>query len=381
MRIGIIGCGKRMSSVLRRFISLKQNCEIVSLYDPDVSSVNQCREILSTSPRICGDFKEITQDPSIDWVFISSPNKFHKTHLISAFENKKNVFAEKPLVLNVEDCFEVLESYRKSNVKFFVSYPLRYSLHYKRIKEIIESGKIGKIVSLEFNEVLPFYHGSFIMTDWRRYMSESGGHLLEKCCHDIDIVNWLLKDLPKKVASFGGLNFFRPENSFILEEMEKEIDPKKLEVYRNKPLPWLENPFLSDKDIFDNQVVILEYLKGARAVFHTNCSAGLPERRLFICGTKGTLRADVLNGKLEVKKIGPSQVNEIILDVDTAGSHGEGDMYLAKVLISEIFSETSSDEHIHSGISSAIVAISADFSVKKVSVVDLEEIWKKFGFF
>ena len=64
------------------------------------------------------------------------------------------------------------------------------------------------MISMEFNETLGFNHGGFIMGDWRRLTENSGTHLLEKCCHDIDLVNWMLESIPVKVASFGGVNFF-----------------------------------------------------------------------------------------------------------------------------------------------------------------------------
>lgn len=96
---------------------------------------------------------------------------------------------------------------------------------------------------MEFNETLKPDHGGYIMGDWRRRTDLSGGHLLEKTCHDFDLVNWILNSKPKKVASFGGLDFFTPEN----EERLKDHP-----AYDSWPGLVKMNPFTSDKDIIDN---------------------------------------------------------------------------------------------------------------------------------
>lgn len=72
---------------------------------------------------------------------------------------------------------------------------------------------------MEFNETLHLDHGGFIMGDWRRLTEHSGGHLLEKCCHDFDLVNWILRTKARKVSSFGGLNFFIPKYEYRMKEI------------------------------------------------------------------------------------------------------------------------------------------------------------------
>ena len=99
------------------------------------------------------------------------------------------------------------------------------------------------------------------MGDWRRKTLWSGGHLLEKTCHDFDLVNWILNTRAKKVASFGGLDFYVPQYQDRLQEANG---------YQKWPGYVKENPFTPDKDIIDNQVVIIEYENGVRSTFHSN---------------------------------------------------------------------------------------------------------------
>jgi len=98
---------------------------------------------------------------------------------------------------------------------------------------------------MEFNETLGIDHGGYIMGDWRRTVENSGGHLLEKTRHDFDLVNWILNTRAKKVASFGGVNFFIPKNEKRMEEIGNN-------AYRRWEGLIMVNPFSEDKDIVDN---------------------------------------------------------------------------------------------------------------------------------
>lgn len=98
---------------------------------------------------------------------------------------------------------------------------LRFANFYKKLNSLINvEKKIGDIISLEFNETLHYEHGGYIMGDWRRLEEPSGGMLLEKCCHDFDLINWIVGSRAKKVASFGGLNFFVPKYEHRMKEIE-----------------------------------------------------------------------------------------------------------------------------------------------------------------
>jgi predicted dehydrogenase len=58
------------------------------------------------------------------------------------------------------------------------------------------------------------------MRNWRRHKNLSGPHILEKCCHDIDLINWIVESLPSKVCAFGGNNIFTKENNMIKEKLQ-----------------------------------------------------------------------------------------------------------------------------------------------------------------
>lgn len=363
-KIAVIGVGDRMRGFLRIFINRNSNVGIDTIYDPDPVQIREFKKNVFKDINVASSIDDILKNPEIGWVFIGSPNHVHKDQILSCFKNDKNVFCEKPIAITTDECEEIKKKFEEKELKFLISYPLRYSTFYKRIKDIVDSGKIGKIISIEFNENLSFTHGSFIMANWRRLEKYSGGHLLEKCCHDIDIVNWIVDDLPRKVCSFGGLNFFKKSNKNYYQKFRDSIN-------------GVKNPFTSRKDIVDNQVVILEFLRGARATFHTNCSSALPERKLNICGTEGTIKADVLSGFIQWKVLGSLEKNTTI-DEMNRGGHGNGDIPLINDIVDTIEGGSSVVSNpLYEAIISSVTAILADKSRKEEKVINLMPYWKR----
>jgi predicted dehydrogenase len=373
-KIGVVGCGKRI-----RYIVAKLNRQFPGkyyyyIYDIVEESMKLFeKEAGSDKVIICGSYEEILNNKGIDWVMIGSTNSAHKDHIVRALKSDKNIFCEKPIAMSINELEEIKNASRgKSKLKFIISYPLRYSPFYMKIKSIINSGKIGKIISMEFNEVLKFSHGGFFMSDWRRFNKDSGGYLLEKCCHDLDIVNWILGSIPKRVASFGGLNFFKEENKGILDEVvrnhrgEKEFD-------------FDCNPFTSEKEIVDNQVAILEFLSGVRVSFHTNISSGLPERRLYICGTRGCVRGDLVSSKIEVKTI-VDERKEVFVNESVVGGHGGGDEFLMKEFGDLIMDESRERNDLDDALKSAASILMIEKARKEERIVDLGLVWERLGY-
>ena len=367
MKIGITGCGFRVKEILK--LLLKNTLiEITGIYDINTQALEDFKKEFGEI-KSYENYETLLDDSEVDWVFIGSINSAHKEHIVSALNAGKNIFCEKPIATTFDDLKEIKKAFEESNSLFLISYPLRYSLHYRKIKEIINNDEIGEIISVEFNETLDFTHGAFIMSDWRRLEKYSGGHLLEKCCHDLDLINWFIGSLPKKVASFGGLNFFNERNKQIFNNIESEklfFDGKSI-----------GNPFISEKSIIDNQVVLLEYNTGVRATFHTNCSSGIPERRMYICGTKGTIRADIVNFKIEIRKINSKETK--VIDTYSEGSHAGGDKFLVEELKKIMIEKKQSNISMKDAICSAVTCFAIEEARKKEQVINLNSIWEELG--
>jgi len=375
--IGVIGCGTMGKSLVLNLIKLDPRLKVVALFDPGSEVIETMLQELDSEPTVCKDYQSLVEMPEVQWVMIASWNCFHCEQAVAAFEAGKHVFCQKPLALTVDECDLMLKAWEKSGKVFNIGFTLRYSPHYRKVKELITDGNIGKIISMEFNETLGFNHGGYIMADWRRLRKNAGTHLLEKCCHDIDLVNWMIESRAKRVASFGGLNFYLPENEYHIKRIGKHHGGgEAYSAWATKPLEL--NPFLCDKDIIDNQVAILEYENGVRSTFHTNCNAGILERRMYINGTEGTIRADVLTGTIELRKIGFGNVVE---DESTgaSGGHGDGDAVLAAELAETMLNQVMPPVGLLEGLESAVTCFAIDEAMDSGTVVDVGPYWEKLG--
>lgn len=348
-----------------------------SLYDPDDRSVSRTREYLGFGGNICRSVEELLSG-DCDWVMIASWNVFHAEQSIAAFRAGKNVFCQKPLATSLKECLAMRDAWKVSGKQFVIGFTLRYSPHYRRLKQLVESGAIGDVISMDFNETLPFNHGGYIMGDWRRRRENAGSHVLEKCCHDIDIANWIVGSRARRVASFGGTDFFVPSNAHHIERLGKNDAGK--DAYRVRKGLIGEHPFTADKDIVDNQVVILEYDNNVRATFHMNSNAAIPERRMYICGTQGAIRSDVISGKIELQRIGFETELEDH-STDTSGMHGGGDDVLATELVTAMSERTAMSGRtamsagICEGLAAAVTCFAIDDALDQSEVVDLADYW------
>lgn len=372
--VGIIGCGKRASGIAKRVIDISDQTKVVAVCDPNERSVKDCREHLNVDFSVYDDYNELLRDEAVKWVIIGSWNSLHREHAVAALEAGKDVFCEKPLATTLEDCVAIRDAWRKSGRAFIIGFTLRYSAHYEKIKELIDAGEIGYLISMEFNETLDFNHGGYIMSDWRRLTANAGTHLLEKCCHDVDLVNWIVGSDAARVASFGGVNFFKPENEGFIKKLGKNEAGR--DAYRTWGSYVDENPFTSDKDVIDNQVAIIEYANGVRSTFHTNCNAGIRERRMYICGSEGAIRSDVITGEIELRKIGfDTEIQRV--DTGAKGGHGGGDNYLAERLVDSMLNGAPPVTTVEDGLKSAITCFGIDQAMESGTVIDMKTLWEK----
>jgi predicted dehydrogenase len=377
--IGIIGCGGRINQVSRRTCRQDERLRVIGVHDINPKSVEftrgffQHKEYYAHTDQPLKDFdtvEALVTDPEIDWVLVGSYNAVHCEHVVAAFKAGKHVFCEKPLATTVEDCIAMRDAWKASGKQFVIGFTLRFSPHYRKIKELLDEGIVGDIISMEFNETLGFDHGAWIHDDWRSETRYAGTHLLEKCSHDVDLVNWMIGSRASKVASFGGRDFFIPSNVYHMERIGRNA--KGNLAYRRNPDtdPFTREP----KDIVDNQVAIIEYENNARATFHTNCNAGIPERRMYILGTEGAIRADVLTGVIESKRIG-FDTELIQHDTGSSGGHGGGDEVLAVELKDCMFNGGTPAAGLEEGLTSAITCFGIDQAAETGKVVDMQSLW------
>lgn len=370
IRVAVLGGGYRGCGVTQQLLrDSERHVEIVSLFDPNPEVARKTIETWKQHTTICSSYQEAIDFEGVDWVMVFSPNIYHKEQVIYAFEQGKHVFAEKPLAASVEDCQAVFDAYRKADRLFATGFVLRYAPLYRRAKEILDSGILGKIISIDANENITPAHGGYIMCNWRRHTRLAGPHILEKCCHDIDLLNWFCGSIPTRVAAFGGRDFFVPENEILRQKYGAD-------VFKNLPDPEaVDSPFLSEKDLKDNQVCILEYRNNIRAMFQATMSNAIPERRMYFSCTEGTMIVELYSGTLRYKTLADAEETSVTF---SGNGHGGGDDYIMKELYETMRFGIEPKCSGNEGLESAVTALMMDKSANQEgTVINMEPIWKK----
>lgn len=372
IKVAVLACGNRSRSVVGNLLrDSNGNVEIVAVYDPDPQTVEvNLKHWKSPNAKSCASYQEAINTPGVEWVMVFSPNVYHKEQVIAAFEAGKHVFSEKPLATAIEDCVAINDAHKKSGKIFATGFVLRYAPIYRKAKEILDSGILGDLLMLEANENITPPHGSYIMRNWRRHTAIAGPHILEKCCHDLDLIEWLTDSLPSKVTAFGGRGFFLPKN----EDLYKHIAPHMQGCWEDPHA--IPSPFTGDGDLMDNLISIAEFRNKVRVSFSCSMSNILPERRMYFSCSKGTMKLDLYSAVLHYATLDSGLVYSI--DYKTDG-HGGGDSHIMKELYETMTTGVLPKCSGSEGLRSAVYAIAIDQAAVSGQIVDIEPIWKELG--
>ena len=373
IKVAVLACGRRSRKVVGNLLNdSDRQVEIAALYDPDPAEIEYAKEMWETPDAVaCASVQEAIDFPGVTWVMVFSPNAFHHDQILAAFKAGKHVFSEKPIGTTIDDCVDIYKAYKSSGRLFATGFVLRYAPIYRRVKEMLDSGKFGKLLSICAEENIPPYHGGYIMANWRRNTAVSGPHILEKCCHDLDLINWFCNSKASVVASFGGSDFYLPENDYMIRKYGKLTFGKWRDPHAQP------SPFTSDKDLMDNQVAIFEYRNHIRVQFQCTMSNPIPTRRMYFSCTEGTLELDLYGQYIRYRLLGSDEEQRI--SFKGADGHGGGDSYIMKELFHTMLTGEEPKCSGNEGLESAVVALAIDRAAKTGNVVDLEPVWTQLG--
>lgn len=149
-----------------------------------------------------------------DALILSTMDRTHYAYAIRALNSGYDLLLEKPIAESAEECRAIYELCRKLNRKVEVCHVLRYSPFYALIKQKIDGGELGKVVTVTQTENVGWYHQahSFVRGNWGN-SEKSSPMILQKCCHDMDILYYLIGKDCKAVSSFGSLTYFTRDNA------------------------------------------------------------------------------------------------------------------------------------------------------------------------
>ena len=315
------------------------------------------------------DWQElIKRDKFADAVMVTTQDNMH-TEPVIAFANKGyNILLEKPMAPTREECGKIVEAGKASGKIFAVCHVLKYTTYSRKLKEILDSGAIGEIVSLQLLEPVGYWHQahSYVRGNWRNEKLSSF-MLLAKSCHDLDWIRYLIGEKCTAISSFGSLKHFR-KNQQPKEasdrcttcKIEKQCPYSALKIYLERIDGWPANVittdltkegirqaleegpygrcvYACDNDVVDNQVVNMQFDRGATATFTMTAFTKCDHRRISIFGTKGEIYGDGV--KLRIFDFLTDKTREIDCyagEASLAGGHGGGDDGLIRSFVSAV---------------------------------------------
>lgn len=337
---------------------------IAGVADPNDSRRNQIKEEHGLDESACfRDWRDVLSLPRMaDCALICTQDHMHFEPAMAAIEKGYHILLEKPISPDPQECLLLTEAAERKGVQVIVCHVLRYTPFYGKVKELIESGRIGEVVSMQHIECVAYYHQahSFVRGNWSR-KEDSSPMILAKCCHDMDLMQWLIGKKCMRVSSFGSLTHFTKENMpkgapvYCIEGCphgeECPYNAVKL-YYDDKENKWfrttstlLAEPtdedvkkaittgpygrcvYQCDNNVVDHQVVNLEYEGGVTASF-TMCAFTPKMGRISkIMGTKGELNANMDEDgvmTIDVTEFQTKTTEQFVIDNNLEGQKGHG---------------------------------------------------------
>ncbi len=365
----IIGAGNRGSSFADYIQHHPEEARLVGVAEPRPFY----RQRVADQHHILGkkaaeSWQALVDQPRFaDVVIIATPDREHAAPAEAFAARGYAILLEKPMATTADDCRRIVEAVKQAGVLFAVFHDFRYMSYTRRLKEIIDSGLIGEIVSIQHTEPVGYWHyaHSYVRGNWR---NEAGSSfmLLAKSCHDIDWLRYILGQRCVQVSSFGSLTHFIKANKPAAAgealrcldcacETNCPYSAVRLYLGRLKqgkygwPLdvvtpvfteeallqalrqgPYGRCVYECDNDVVDHQVVNLLYENGATASFTMTAFSEFSDRRTTIFGTRGELRGDI--GKIVHYDFlsEQSQVIDCIPPGAPQGGHWDGDANVLK---------------------------------------------------
>jgi len=326
---------------------------IVAMCDTIPEKAQAVAERFGLKAEIFDNVHDMIRKVPLDAVFISTHDAAHVEPATAALDANIDVFCEKPLATTLEDCDKIADAAKRSSATFCLGFNLRYTPIHETIHDIVATGGIGKVTTIEANEW--YYGGKTYFRRWNRLGRHGGGLWITKCCHDFDILNWLADADPVSVYAATSLSHYKPKPQAAQQCRDCKLqfscpdyynvfrfpDPINDDIITSLKLIGEEHGqgpadlclYNSDKDTFDNGVAVITYQNDIRAVYAINVVASRSTRQLRINGTEGCIEGDMGEGKIRVTERHTHKQYEYDMRTLMAGGHGGADDRLMRDFI------------------------------------------------
>ena len=279
IKIGVIGTGGR-GTISQCAHLPEKGFRVVAGVDLTDEKHKEFKKYIGEDVFFSKDYRELLKIKELDAVFVTSPDFLHEEHGVAALKAGKAIYLEKPMAITVEGCDRLLETAYTTGSKLYLGHNMRHFPAVLKMKEIIDSGLIGKIQAGWCRHFVS-YGGDAYFRDWHSEQKNATGLLLQKGAHDIDVMHWLMGSYTKTVVGMGMLSVY---------DKCKRRDPKLPGSARwdNAQYPPLEQTGFSPIiDVEDHNMVMMQLENGAQASYVQCHYTPDAERNYTFIGTKG----------------------------------------------------------------------------------------------
>ena len=191
-RYAIVGTGHRATGMWGKDLAARYSdvLEFVGLCDKNGKRAEAGRKLIGVECPTFTNFDEMLEKSKPDLLMVTTIDSTHHLFIKRALEKGIDVITEKPMVTEAGQCQEVLDAEKKFNRNITVAFNYRYAPKHEKIKQIIQSGEIGKVTSVDFSWYLDTGHGADYFRRWHRLKSGGGSLWVQKATHDFDLVTW-----------------------------------------------------------------------------------------------------------------------------------------------------------------------------------------------
>lgn len=374
IKIALIGAGQRGADTYAPYVlEHPEDIEFVAVAEPDKDRRDRfCSKFHLKEEQSFDCWEDFFEQEKIaDAVLICTQDRDHIGPALKALEKGYHILLEKPLSYSKEECEILEEAAAKSDSIILVCHVLRYTPYFRKVKQLLDQNVIGTIQNIHWIENVGFWHQahSFVRGNWRK-SKETSPMILAKCCHDMDMILWLMNDNCKRVSSFGSLGYFKLENApegstercldgcavkdtcpyyapriylegdghWQVEVIKKVVSADTSTEAVTKALQtgnYGRCVFRCDNDVVDHQVVNMEFEHGAIAALTMSAFSQTCSREIKIMGTHGELSGCLEENEIIYKNFTTGEKKIIPIQAEAKG-HGGGDAGIMKSFIEMI---------------------------------------------
>jgi predicted dehydrogenase len=409
----LLGAGQRGAGAYAPYaIEYPDELQFVAVAEPDAERRKEFKETHKIEDKYCfNSWEDMLDGPKLaDAILICTQDRMHFEPTIKALEKGYHVLLEKPMSNDPSECVIMGEYAKKYNRVFSICHVLRYTPFFQTIKKLLEDNKIGELMSIQHIENVAYWHQahSFVRGNWRN-STESSPMILQKSCHDMDILQWLVGANCTSISSFGSLGHFKKENApegapercldgcparnecpyyapkiyidwkddwqaDVLRKVVSTDTSNEALLKALKEGPYGRCVYHCDNNVVDHQVVNMEFENGVTVAFTMCAFTYEGGRSIKFMGTKGQIRCDMDKNEIEITSFLTGNRESIKLKVGADG-HGGGDLRIMRDFLELVRLDgkkqgiTSADKSIQSHL----MALAAEKSRLEHRVINIQD--------